>query len=67
MLRTWRKTQEVLRGNIIYWEVVWWSNKTHASNQSVVLVQNFEKLELLSIYHKTAGQEQLCQKDTDEL
>jgi len=32
-----------------------------------MLVQNFKKLELLQIYHKVASQEQLCQKDTDEL
>jgi hypothetical protein len=32
-----------------------------------MLMQNFKKLEMLQIYRKAAGQEQLCQKDTDKL
>lgn len=30
-------------------------------------MQNFKKLEMLQIYCKAAGQEQLCQKDSEKL
>jgi hypothetical protein len=31
-----------------------------------MLLQNFKKIEMLQIYHKLAGQEQLCQKETNK-